>query len=125
MSAQRGYSALAWMIATGVLSWACIAVAADGRANPEVLYGMLGPLAVVAVSWIVVERAYAARPEAVFGVLLTGMILKLMFFAAYAFVMLRMLGLRPIPFVVSFTSYFIVLHNLEALFMKRLFTSEC
>jgi hypothetical protein len=113
------------MIATGVLSWACIAVAAGERANPEVLYGMLGPLAVVAVSWIVVVRAYASRPEVVFGVMLTGMVLKLMFFAVYAFVMLRVLGLRPIPFVVSFTSYFIVLHNLEALFMKRLFTSEC
>jgi len=117
--------AVAWMTAAGVLSWACIAAAAGGRANPEVLYGMLGPLAVVAVSWIVVERVYVARPDAVFGIMLAGMVLKLMFFAAYAFVMLRMLGLRPIQFVVSFTSYFVVLHNLEALFMKRLFTSEC
>ena len=32
------------MTAAGVLSWACIAAAAGGRANPEVLYGMLGPL---------------------------------------------------------------------------------
>lgn len=125
MSAQRRYSALAWMIAAGVVPWACIAAVAGGRANPEVFYGMLGPLAVVAVSWIVVERAYAARPDVVFGVMLTGMVLKLVFFAAYAFVMLRVLGLRPIPFVASFASYFIVLHNLEALFMKRLFTAEC
>ena len=117
--------ALASMIAAGVLSWACVAAAAGGRANPEALYGMLGPLAVVTVSWIVVARAYAARPEAVFGVMVTGMAIKLVFFAAYAVFMLRVLALRPIPFVASFTCYFIVLHHLEALFMKRLFTAEC
>ena len=117
--------ALAWMVAAGVGSWAGIAATMGERANPEVLWGMLGPLTVAVVSWLVVERAWAARPEGVLGVLLGGMAIKLMFFAAYAFVMLRVLSLRPIPFVASFTGYFIALHNIEALFMKRLFTSEC
>ena len=114
--------AVAWMMAAAVLSWACLAVALGGRANPELLYGMIAPLAVAAGSWIVVERAYAARPEGVLGVLRTGMAIKLVFFAMYAFVMLRVLGLRPIPFVASFTGYFVALHHLEALFMKRLVT---
>lgn len=113
------------MIAAGVLSWAGVAAAAGARANPEVLYGMLGPLMVVVVSWVVVKRAYVANPARVMGVMLTGMALKLMFFAAYAFVILRVLDVRPLPFVASFTCYFIVLHHIEALFMKRLFTSEC
>ena len=44
--------------------------------------------------------------------------------------MLRVLALRPVPFVLSFTSYFIALHATEALFMRRLFAgagthSEC
>ena len=117
--------ALTWMIAAGVLSWACLAAAAGERANPEVLYGMLGPLAVAIVSWIAVERTYAVNPEGVLGVLLTGMVVKLIFFAMYTFLMLRLVGLRPIPFVASFTGYFIALHNIEALFMKRLFTSAC
>ena len=117
--------ALGWMVAAGVGSWACLAAALGDRVNPELFCGMLGPLAVVAVSWLVVERAWAARPEGVLGVLLGGMALKLMFFAVYAFVMLRVLSLRPVPFVASFTGYFIALHNIEALFMKRLFTSEC
>jgi hypothetical protein len=30
-------------------------------------------------------------------------------------------GLRPVPFVVSFTGYFIALHVTEAVFMRRLF----
>jgi hypothetical protein len=37
--------------------------------------------------------------------------------------MLRVVGLRPVPFAVSFTGYFIALHLTEALFMRRLFNS--
>jgi hypothetical protein len=91
----------------------------------EVFYGSLAPLMVVIISWLIVKRVYRANPAGLMGVLLAGMAIKLMFFAAYAFVMLRVLHLRPIPFVASFTASFIVLHNLEALLMRRLFTSEC
>jgi hypothetical protein len=91
----------------------------------DVLYGLLAPLVVVVVSWSVVKRAYRANPAGLMPVLLIGMLLKLMCLAAYAAVMLRVLHLRPIPFVAAFTASFIVLHNIEALLMRRLFTSEC
>jgi hypothetical protein len=55
------------------------------------------------------------------GVMVTGMAVKAVFFGAYVVVMLRVLALRPGPFVASFTSYFIALHMMEALFMRRLF----
>jgi hypothetical protein len=117
--------ALATMVAAGVVSWACMAAVLGDPVNPELLFGMLGPLLVATLSWVVVARAWAVRPEGVFGVLLGGMAIKLVFLAAYAYVMLRVVALRPVPFVASFTGYFIALHNIEALFMKRLFTSEC
>jgi hypothetical protein len=113
------------MIGVGLLSWAGVAAATGGRANPEVLYGMLGPLTVAVASWLVVQRVYATNPVGVIGVLLAGMAIKLIFLATYTFVMLRVLDVRPIPFVASFTCYFIALHHIEALFMRRLFTSEC
>jgi hypothetical protein len=109
------------MVAASVLSWLIVAGVAGARANPEVLYGMLGPLAVGSVSWIVTERTHASRPERLTGVLVTGMAIKAVFYGAYVIVMLRVLALRPIPFVASFTSYFIVLHLMEALFMRRMF----
>jgi len=114
---------LQWMIAVSVLSWVIVAGVADGRANPEVLYGMVGPLAVAAVSWVVTKRTYAAAPERLMGVLITGMAIKAVFFGAYVVVMLRILALRPGPFIASFTSYFIALHMMEALFMRRLFAN--
>lgn len=89
------------------------------------LYGLLAPLVVVVVSWLVVKRAYRANPAGLMPVLLVGMVFKLVFFAAYAAVMLRVLHLRPIPFVAAFTASFVVLHNIEALLMRRLFTSAC
>jgi hypothetical protein len=46
---------------------------------------------------------------------------KAVFFGAYVAGMLRLIGLRPVPFVVSFTSYFIALHVTEAVFLRRLF----
>jgi hypothetical protein len=93
--------------------------------TPDVLFGLLAPLIVAAVSWLVVKRAYLANPAGLMGVLLAGMVLKLIFFGVYAAVMLRVLHLEPVPFVASFTSSFIVLHHIEAVLMKRLFTSEC
>jgi hypothetical protein len=109
------------MIAASVLSWLIVAGVAGARVNPEVLYGMLGPLAVGSVSWIVTERTYASGPGRLTGVLVTGMAIKAVFYGAYVIVMLRVLALRPLPFVVSFTGYFIVLHLMEAIFMRRMF----
>jgi len=80
---------------------------------------------VVVVSWLVVKRAYRANAAGLLPVLLVGMVLKLVFLAAYAAVMLRVLHLQPIPFVATFTASFIVLHNIEALLMRRLFISAC
>jgi hypothetical protein len=46
---------------------------------------------------------------------------KLVFFLAYVTVMIRVLSLRPVPFVGSFTTYFIVLYFVAALHLRRMF----
>ena len=86
------------------------------------LFGCAGPLVVALVSWFVMKRAYLANPAGLMPVLLAGMGIKLVFFAAYATVMLRVVDLPPVPFVASFASSFIVFHNVEAYFMRRLFS---
>ena len=57
--------------------------------------------------------------------LLTSLMLKLfagkmVFFAVYVAVMLGVLGLRPVPFVASFTISFIASHLIEAFSLRRL-----
>jgi hypothetical protein len=57
------------------------------------------------------------------GVMVQGLAVKAVFFGGYVVAMLRGMAVRPVPFVVSFTGYFIALHVTEALFLRRLFSS--
>ena len=84
------------------------------RFGRDVWLGMLAPLLVVGITWIVTERVYRATPERLTAVMIGGFAGKLVFFGAYV-------GL--VPFAVSFTGYFVALHLVEALWLKRLFVS--
>jgi hypothetical protein len=109
---MAGLSALSWLVAAALL---------DTQARIEVLYGMLGPLAMVIGSWVLMERAYRRSPERLTAVMVGAFAGKLVFFGAYVAVVLRVLSLRPRTFVASFTSYFIALYLIEALYLRRLF----
>ena len=110
------------MVGFSVAVWLAI-TAFRGDANPEAFFGMVGPLLAAGATWIAVERMHAAAPERVMSVMLTAFMAKMMFFGVYVAGMLRGLGLRRTPFVVSFTIFFIALYAMEALFLKRLFES--
>jgi hypothetical protein len=49
---------------------------------------------------------------------------KMVFFGAYVVVMLRLLALRPVPFIVSFAACFIALHLIEGFSLRRLFAGD-
>ncbi len=111
------------MVAGAVLS-AALASAIGGRQFVlEIWLGMLAPLAVVMVSWILVERVYIGHPERLRSVMMPAFAAKLVFFGAYVGLAIGVVHVRPVPFIVSFTAYFIALHAIEALGMKRLFVS--
>ena len=101
---------------------ALLAVAIAGRpAVIEVLLGMLAPLVAVSVSWLLTERTYKRDPQRLSGLMIQAFGAKMLFFGGYVWVMFTVVGVRPIPFVVSFTGYFIGLYLTEALLMRRLF----
>ena len=110
-----------WMAGASLASWLAIAAVPGVDSDREVLLGLLGPLAGAAVTWILVVRTYASRPERLTGLMVAAFGGKLVFFGAYVTVMLKVLALRPLPFVASFTAYFIGLHIFEALCLQRLF----
>ena len=92
---------------------AALAIAAAGRPRAaEVLLGMAAPLT---------ERTYKRDPQALTGMMTAAFAVKMLFFGTYVALMLRVVGLQPLPFVVSFTGYFIALYLTEALLMRRLF----
>jgi hypothetical protein len=112
------------MAGAAIGSWLVLSAAGGDRVNPESLFGMAGPLLAACASWIAVQRAHRAAPERVLAVMIVWFALKFVFFGAYVTVMIRLLELRPVPFVTAFVSYFIGLYAMQALFLKRLATAE-
>ena len=112
---------LAWMIGVPVLVWAVVSVLAPAPVNPELLLGMLGPLASAVATWVVTVRAQRSNPARVTSVMVAALAAKMVFFGVYVVLMLGVVGLRYLPFVIGFTSYLIGLYVMEALFLKRLF----
>jgi hypothetical protein len=110
-----------WMTGGSIAAWVIATVAAPVPVNPELIWGMFGPLIGASATWIAVTRTRRSAPERVTGVLVMLFAVKVVFFAAYMTTMLRVVGLRPVPFVAAFTSYFIGLYVMEALFLKGLF----
>jgi len=111
---------LYWMGGTCVGSWLLL-LTVDRDSHPEALLGMLGPLLSAAATWVVLVRTVASAPDKVTGVMVTGFVVKMAFFGVFVAGMLKGVGLRPTPFVVSFAGYFIALHAMEAFFLRQLF----
>jgi F0F1-type ATP synthase assembly protein I len=106
------------------VAWAAATAVAGPRTGLDVLLGGLGPLVATVASWLVAERVWRQRPEALTGVMIAGFAAKLVFFGAYVAVMIGVLSRRPVPFMASFTGSFIVLHLVEALALRRLFAAR-
>ena len=101
----------------------CLATTAffDRQTSLAILAGMSGPLIAVMTTWILAEKLYRRHPAVLTQLMLAAFAGKLVFFGMYVTVMLGLLSLRPIPFIASFTSYFIALYLTEALYLRRLF----
>src|SRR3954471_3821159 len=117
--------AAGWMVA-GSFGSAAVAIAIAGRGlgrgiGLDITLGMLAPLVAASVSWVLIERTWRRDPPRLTGVMLTAFVAKMVFFGAYVAVMLKVVELHPVPFVASFTSYFIGLYATEAVLMRRLF----
>jgi hypothetical protein len=112
---------VASMVVASLVSWLVIAALVDARARSATLFGMIAPLGVAAVSWLMAERAWRRNPASLTPVMITAFAGKMVFFGAYVTVMLKVLSLAPVPFVASFAGYFIALHLYEALALRAMF----
>jgi hypothetical protein len=111
---------VAWMVAASGAAWILVTATLADRANPEAAWGIVGPLTSAVVSWVAYVRAHDTAPERLTRVMIAAFALKLIFFSVYVTVGMRVLELRPAPFVMSFASAFIALHAMEAFSLRRL-----
>jgi hypothetical protein len=109
------------LVGISVLSWLTLAAFLERPSAVAALSGMLGPLTLVVASRWLTAETYRRTPERVTSVMIAAFGVKMLFIGVYVTVMLLVLSLRPIPFVASFTVYFVLLYAVEALYLKRLF----
>ncbi len=109
------------MGAASVLSWVVVWLTFGPDVGLSALAGMIAPLVVALGSWVATERVYRRSPERVTSLMIAAFAGKMVFFGTYVIVALRLPSVRAVPFVVSFTSYFIGLHLIEAVWLRRLF----
>jgi hypothetical protein len=112
------------MAGCGLLSGLAVVALPGVDGDREVLLGMTGPLVSAIATWILVDRTYRSSPARLTSLMVAGFAAKAIFFGAYVTAMLTALALRPVPFVISFTVYFIALYAVEAIAMQRLFASN-
>jgi hypothetical protein len=105
----------------GLSVCSCFAATALAGRGAELFLGMVGPLMVAVFTSVLVERTYRRNPGHLTVLMMMAFGTKMVLFGSYVVIALRVLSLRPIPFVVSFTVYFIALHLAEALSLRRLF----
>ena len=112
--------AVAWMVLVSFGLWFAARLVLSTDAQTGVWYGMVGPLVIACTTWALIERTHRRKPAAVTSVLLAGFAAKAVFFAGYVVIVLRVLKAPLVPFAAGFSTYFIVLHLMEAMFLRRL-----
>ena len=89
-----------------------------------VIGGMIGPLLAALVTGIVVTRAHRRNPAGVTNLMMAAFLAKAVFFAAYVIVIIKVVGLDPVPFAISFGASFIVIYAIQAALFARLFRTS-
>ena len=90
----------------------------------EIILGMLAPLLVSIISIIQINNLYKNDPQKITATITKSFLFKMIFFAIYFIIILSIYAFKPIPFVISFTGFFILFYIIEAVFLQKLFRSE-
>ena len=107
------------MAAACLAVWAAVMLASPGHAS-SVFFGMLGPFAAVAGTWLLVERVARQSPAALTSVMMTGFVVKMILFALYVVAVVRLANVDWTVFTISFAASFISLYAVEAVLLRRL-----
>ena len=108
-----------WIVGGSLAACLAALVATGFDTVPEIVLGMCGPLVSAVVTCVLRERTMATAPDRLGAVMMTAFAVKLLFFGAYVVAMLGVLNLEPRAFIVSFTCYYVALHLVEALLLRR------
>jgi hypothetical protein len=90
----------------------------------EIFLGMISPLVIGVLSIFYIDGIQKKSPEKMTNVILKMFVGKMIFYGAYFIYVFTFYTFTPVPFIISFSGYFITLHVCEALFLKSIFTNR-
>ena len=116
-------SAIQFSIFIGVFclgTWGLIAGGMMQYAK-EIFLGMIAPLIIGVISITYISIINKKTPGKVTNVLYKSFAIKMITYGAYFICIFTFYTFNPMPFILSFFSYFITLHMIEALFLRSIF----
>ena len=87
----------------------------------EIFLGMVAPLLVTVFSIFWIDRVFKTDKEKLTATMTKSFFIKMVLFALYFIIILSFYTFEPIPFVISFTGFFILFYIIEAVFLQKLF----
>ena len=105
-----------WIVGGSLAACLAALVATGFDTVLEIVLGMCGPLVSAVATCVLRERT---APDRLGALMMTAFAVKMLFFGAYVVAMLGVIKLEPRAFIVSFTCYYVALHLVEALLLRR------
>ena len=118
------WSPVAQMGGVAAVGLAATAALGGSAVYPEAVLGLAGPLAGSVTSWLLMVRAAAKGQAQLLAFMTKAMAAKMLLFPVYVIGLVLLADLRPIPFVLAFTGFFVGLYAVQAWHLKRLVAAD-
>ncbi len=105
-------------------SWGLLAGLIEQPIGGDLFWGMFGPWLIGIVTVFFIQKAYINNPGKLTNLMIKSFFSKMLFYGLYVSYLVLTDTVSFIPFVISFTVYFVVLHVLEALYFQSIFKPE-
>ena len=92
--------------------------------SSEIFLGMLAPLLLSILSILWNENSFKKDSQKLTNTLIKSFMVRAVFFAVYLILIFTYYDFEQIPFIISFTSFFMIFYVVEALFLQKLIKSK-
>ena len=84
----------------------------------EIFLGMFLPWIISLISISKTHSVYNIDPDKLIKQRTTAMLMKMLYYGLLLIIIFTFISFNPLPFIISFTSYFLMLHLTEAYVLK-------
>ena len=90
----------------------------------EIFLGMVLPWLISLISIVKTRSVYNLNPEKLIKHMTTSMLMKMMSYGLLLIIIFTFISFNPLPFIISFTGYFLTLHITEAFVLRFIFKEK-